>query len=465
MKYVFYFLIVVVVGSIASCKKTSVITSPDASIAFSEDTLHFDTVFTTTGSVTQLVKIFNQNEQRLRLSTVSLMGGETSPFKINVDGVPGTNFSNIELEANDSIYVFVTVTINPAASNLPFIVQDSISVQYNGNQQFIQLEAFGQNANFLRGVRVTQDTMWRSDLPFVILDSISVDVGATLNIDSGCRIYAHANAPFLVNGSLKVFGDSTARVLFAGDRLDPGYRELPGSWPGIFFTPSSTDNVLNYVTIRNAYQGIITGGGAGTAPKITLNQCIIDNIYDAGILSFASSIKATNCQISNCGTNVYISSGGNYSFDHCTVATYGSFFIQHKNPVVFITDENELGVPSPLTLNFNNSILWGEGGTVDDEVVVRQKGNGADFNVNFTSVLFKNKSATADAFFDNNSLKNEPPQFAEIDGSKEVYDFRLSNISPAIDAANTNTTTTIDLDGKPRPVGSAADLGCYEYQP
>jgi hypothetical protein len=132
-----------------SCQKNSFITSKDAQISFSSDTLFFDTVFTTTGSVTQPVKIINENNQKLRLSDVRLMGGAQSMYKIIIDGATGPELDNIELDANDSIYVFVAIAINPNAANLPFVVRDSIQVSFNGNQQYIQLQAWGQNAHFM----------------------------------------------------------------------------------------------------------------------------------------------------------------------------------------------------------------------------------------------------------------------------------------------------------------------------
>ena len=78
------------------------------------------------------------------------MGGSSSAYKMNVDGTSGTQFNNIEIEANDSLYVFVQVNINPNANNLPFIVRDSIQISYNGNNRLVQLEAWGQNAHFFR---------------------------------------------------------------------------------------------------------------------------------------------------------------------------------------------------------------------------------------------------------------------------------------------------------------------------
>src|ERR1043165_4729544 len=133
-----------------SCKKDSFITSSDAQVRISTDELKFDTVFTTTGSITQTFKIINENDQKLRLSSIKLMGGNNSYYKINADGIIGPQISNIEINANDSVYVFVSVSINQNSSNLPFIVKDSIQVNYNGNMKQVALEAWGQNAHFFR---------------------------------------------------------------------------------------------------------------------------------------------------------------------------------------------------------------------------------------------------------------------------------------------------------------------------
>lgn len=448
---------------LVSCSKTSFITSPDAAVNFSEDTLHFDTVFTTTGSITQSFKIFNLNAQKLRLSNIKLMGGPSSAFKLNVDGTPGIGFSDIELEPNDSVYVFVSVSINPNASNLPFIVRDSIRVSYNGNNRFIQLQAFGKNAHFLTSQRITKDSIWKNDLPIVILGGISVDSNVTLTVQKGVKVYAHADAPIIINGSLKVNGEVAAnsKVIFTNDRLDAGYDELPGSWPGIFFSASSINNVLNYTVIKNAYQGIITEIRTTVNPKIILNGCIIDNIYDAGIISFASSIKATNCLISNCGSNVSIAAGGDYSFTHCTVATYGNLFIAHKSPVLFVSNAYQNQI-IPLTARFTNCIFYGEGGIAENEVMVEKKGSPSpdQFNVKFENVLYWNKVNDADSYF-SNSIKNQKPAFDSIDAGRRIFDFHLKTTSKAIDAGNAATGVTIDLDGKQRDL--KPDIGCFEH--
>ncbi|HEY1870636.1 MAG TPA: hypothetical protein VGG71_06220, partial [Chitinophagaceae bacterium] len=231
-----------------SCKKDSFITSPGALVTISADTLKYDTVFTTTGSITQSFKIFNENDQKLNISSIKLMGENFSAYKINADGIVGPEINNVEIAANDSIYVFVSVSIDQNTANLPFIVQDSIKISFNGRDRWVQLEAWGQNAHFFRDKKITDDETWTNDLPYVILGSLTVDTNKILTIDKGCRIYVHADAPILINGTLQVNGqkDSADRVYFRGDRLDDPYKDFPASWPGIFFNSSSKDNLLNY---------------------------------------------------------------------------------------------------------------------------------------------------------------------------------------------------------------------------
>ena len=85
----------------------------------------------------------------------------------------------------------------------------------------------------------------------------------------------HADAPIIVDGTLKVNGDKDTvdRVVFRGDRLDDPYRDFPAGWPGIYFMGSSVDNVLNYAVIKNGYQSIgIQDPATNANPKLTLNE-------------------------------------------------------------------------------------------------------------------------------------------------------------------------------------------------
>ncbi len=451
---------------VLGCKKEGFIDSPDARLGLSADTLFFDTVFTTVGSVTQFFKIYNDNNQKLRLSSVTLSGGNNSAFKMNVDGVAGSKVENLEIEGKDSLYVFVSVSINQNTSNLPFVVQDSIRIDYNGNSRWVQLQAWGQNANFLRGVRLTGNVAWTNDLPYVILDGLQVDTNATLTIQKGTRIFMHADAPFVVDGRLIVQGIAadSGRVYFSGDRLDDPYRDFPGGWPGIYFRGRSHDNQLDYAVIRNSYQGVVVEDPSINAnPKVILNQCIIDNVYDAGLIGLQTSINVNNCLVSNCGKNVILAKGGTYNFNHCTVSSYTNPYLLHKEPVLLVTNFIKQGnnyLTSDLNAAFTNCIFWGEGGSIDDEVVVSKQGN-TIFSVSFVNSLWKVKSnppnTTAVAM-----INNTDPQFDSIDVQKRLFNFRLKPSSPAINKG-LSTIPVVDLDGNPRAVG-LPDMGAYEKQ-
>jgi len=390
------------------------------------------------------------------------MGGGSSGFKMNVDGIVGTQFSNLDIEANDSLYLFVQVNVNPGAGNLPFIIRDSIQVSYNGKNRLVQLEAWGQNANFFRDKVVAGNETWNNNLPYVILGSLTVNDNQTLTINKGCRIYVHGDAPVVINGTLLVNGlkDTADRVYFQGDRLDEPYKDYPAGWPGIFFLAPSKDNVLKYAVIKNAYQGIgITGLSPNANPKLVLNECVIDNAYDAGIISLNSSISARNCLISNCGKNLLLAKGGDYQFTHCTAVTYGNRFIEHKDPVLFLSNYAN-GASANLNALFRNCIFWGENGLVNNEVEVEKNGNTV-FNVNFDYNLWKVQTNPSN-ITSNQIINNQVPQFDSINTIKNYYDFRLKTGSPAINKG-VNAGVITDLDGKPRAVG-LPDLGCFEKQ-
>jgi hypothetical protein len=445
-----------------SCKKDSFITSPDARVNITADTLKYDTVFVTTGSTYRSFKIINENDQKLRVSSLKLFGGTASVYKINVNGVSGSQFNNLEIDANDSIYVFAQVNVNPNAANLPFILRDSIEINYNGKRRLVQLEAWGQNAHFFRDKIIAANETWNNDLPYVILGSLLINTNQTLTINKGCRIYVHADAPIIVDGTLQVNGlkDTIDRVYFQGDRLDIPYKDYPASWPGIFFRSNSKDNVFNYAVVKNAFQAIALQNLApnNPVPKLILNECVIDNGYDAGIIAFNSSIQARNCLISNCGKNLFLVQGGNYQFTHCTVVTYASSFINHKDPVLTLSDFAN-NTSNTLNATFRNCIFWGENGIVENEVIAEKRG--AIFNVAFNSNLWKVKTVPAN-ISSNNIINNTPPQFDSINTSKNYYNFRLQTGSPARNTGE-NAGIAIDLDGKTRPVG-LPDLGCFEKQ-
>ena len=60
-------LFVVLISTVSSCRKEGLYTGNDAVLSFSVDTLQFDTVFTTVGTVTRNFRIENTTNNTLLL--------------------------------------------------------------------------------------------------------------------------------------------------------------------------------------------------------------------------------------------------------------------------------------------------------------------------------------------------------------------------------------------------------------
>jgi hypothetical protein len=134
--------------SFISCKKDKLLTDPSARVSFSQDSVLFDTVFTTIGSATRQIRVRNLNSQKINISSVRLEQGSSSPFIMNVDGVSGKEVKNVEILANDSVFIFIQVNVNPTNALSPLIIQDKMLFDINGNQQSVALEAWGQDAHY-----------------------------------------------------------------------------------------------------------------------------------------------------------------------------------------------------------------------------------------------------------------------------------------------------------------------------
>lgn len=448
---------------LASCRKEATLPSTDAPFRLSADTLHFDTLFATTGSVTAGFVIANPSRQPLQIDEVSLAGGTSSPYRINTDGMPGPVTGPFRIEAGDSLYVFASIQMPSGPTATPFLVTDSIHIRAASHKQNVQLIAYGQNARFLRNTIITKDTRFNDSLPYVILGSLQVATPATLTLARGTRVYVHADAPILVAGSLVAEGEASRPVVFTGDRLDEGYRDLPGAWPGIYLRAGSSKNRLTHTLIQNAYNGLVAEQAAASGSyQLTLRQCTVDNAAAAGILAISSSIDAANSLIQNCEANIVLAKGGQHRFSHCTVASFSHRYLTHQSPVLFAADWDSTrnGITyHPLTAEFTNCIFWGSEGGVANETIVSRRGN-TPFQVAFQHCLYRGADPAATRL--ENNIRNLDPRFDSVNTAKRVFDLRIQRkMSPAIDQG-LPTGLPIDRDGKPRD--AKPDIGCYEKQ-
>src|SRR5690606_30374098 len=118
MKQVFYLIICLsVIITTNSCRKDLDFGPSSGNLEFSKDTVYLDTVFTNIGSSTYNLKVYNRSNNDISIPSIRLALGEASEYRLNVDGMPGKAFENVEILAKDSMYVFIETTID--INNLP----------------------------------------------------------------------------------------------------------------------------------------------------------------------------------------------------------------------------------------------------------------------------------------------------------------------------------------------------------
>ncbi len=489
MKYYIAFLIPVFI--FLACEKSEFITQKDAMLEFSTDTVLFDTVFTTIGSATLYFNVYNRHTQAIRISQIHLAGDNHSPYHLNIDGQPINSISDVELMAGDSMYIFVQVKIDPLNNNNPLVVQDSVIFVTNGNTQYVQLVAFGQDVNLINGAIIPSaqnDTIWNNNKPYLIYNSMLVDTLKKLTIASGCRLYFHYNSSLLVKGTLIVNGTLDQPVVFQGDRLEDFYSNIPGQWGaaveltngalyflgGIHFLAGSKDNLIDYAIIKNATKGIQADSSVNPLqPLLTISNTIIDNISITGIHGQGTTITASNCLISNCGVNaISLSVGGNYRFYHCTLANY-YFYSNRNTPSLLLNNYFEVvhnqqiqTYIRPISAFFGNCIIYGGNSAVNSELGFDFKGNiNEHYQYLFDHCLIK---ARYDQISDTNYFKSAVTAGYYDHLFKQVgynqCDFSLDTLSVAKDKGNAGWAQIFPFDilNNNRLADGKPDIGAYE---
>jgi len=480
------------------CKKDDDIsTDPSDILAFSQDSVIFDTVFTTVGSTTRLLKVYNNNDQTVSISNLSVNGGEASNFRVNVDGVPGTLFENVEIAADDSMFIFIDVTVDPTLDGNPFVIEDRLNFLLNGNMQEVLLVAWGQNAIFhypqnsigSLGISCLDpdgdcfneeppvDANWTSELPHVVYGYIVIDEFDHLTIEEGTQIHFHADAGMWVfqGGQLTVEGTKENKVVFQGDRLDFVYDDVPGQWDRIIIneSPAGMDHVIKHAIIKNSTFGIqakpfAANEDASTNSSISPNKLIMENVImqdHSATALWATNfrVEAENCLFANAGSYCGLFQGeGQYDINHCTFANYwtentrtspgfliSNSYLNEFNGMVQVTK-------SILTSTLTNNIFYGN----DFEEFNYQfdVGVGLTVDVSFDRNLFKVDEADVNNIFFTNSVTNYAPSFVDI----STRDFHLAET--AIGIQSDNSILNEDLDCVTRDPG-AKEKGCYEFVP
>jgi hypothetical protein len=449
-------------GSLSSCNKQVILSK--AHLEFSTDTLVFDTVFTTVGSTTKALKIYNKDQKSLKIDAIELMGGTQSVFRLNIDGIPADLQEDLILEAQDSLFIFVEVTLNSNGGNQPLIIEDSIRFRTNGKDQFVKLAAWGQDAyfhytNFQANIFDLNEGVWPNDKPHVIYGAAIVDSSKTLTIPAGTKVHLHKNALLYVyKGALQIEGELGNEVVFQGDRLEQDYQDVSGQYYGIYFheaLPSS----INYAILKNGTSGVhlYSEDPSNTGYTLALTNTQIYNEARYGVFIYAGArVKAENCLISKNGTHaLLVLQGGSFNFNHCNLLGYGA----STNPAVGISNYftnyqlEETYVSSIEEGILKNCVV--DGNLKTELAIDTIQMTGVVLNFDFSYSLFKSEQTYTDSFYGNNIFWNKASGFNNP--SERDFTFNLNSF-----LSNNGISSSVfnDILGQAR--NNPPDIGAYE---
>ncbi|MDR3309659.1 MAG: hypothetical protein LBS80_06875 [Tannerella sp.] len=474
--------------------------NPKHQIEFSTDTLLFEAVFSTIGSTTGYFMIYNRNSEALKIDRIKLASGGSTGFRINVDGRQGDEFNDIPVWKNDSLYVMVEVTLEPNSLNIPFGIYDSILFVTNGVTRSIVLCAQGRNANILRGVTFSADTLLEADRPYLVFDSLKIAEGVTLTVSEGVTFYMHTNSKWIIEGTIKLQGTLEHPVTIRGDRMHNfsssiSYDNVSTQWNGMIFRAGSFDNEMVYAMIRNGISGLTFEESTPDRRKMTILNSRIQNMDGNILWSENCRIEAVNTEFSNASEYLMMLVGGVYQFTHCTMANYMSAEMMSNsssrsiecltlaNSIMYLYEETGHLEKHILPLKqayFDNCIIDGDinvssvkqpGG----EMIFRTEegdanGNDENFNYRFNHCLVKTVNLTGERFI--NVIFAESPFYINHNGwNKEtrkydfVYDFRLDSGAVCIGRADPEVSVLYlyDLLGVSRNTSHGPSIGAYEY--
>ena len=217
------FVLIICVG----CQKETFLTSAQYTLEVSADTIFFDTIFTKKGSITRLCKIYNPHEGTIIVDEISVANQQNLQFFLNVNGISSKKIQHIQIQGGDSIFVFIQAKLQENAVDTAVVNNDSIVLKYNGIQQKIVLQAWGQMFTMYVGYYQAILCLLRKFLCYLRFIGSAARCNAYYR--SWAKLYMHYNSNIIVHGTLKILNQDKP-VLISNDRLEQTYQLLPGQW-------------------------------------------------------------------------------------------------------------------------------------------------------------------------------------------------------------------------------------------
>ena len=465
MKFPLWAVVVVmaITALFSSCIEDGFTTSPDDVLAFNKDTVAFDTVITLQGSATKQMVVYNRSNKQINISSIKVAGlSSKGHFFLNVDGIRGDSFNDVEIRGNDSIYIFIEAYLDEMEQDAPTLLEDRLELETNGVSQNVVLTAWGQDVIRLSGDTIARNRHFTADKPYLIYDTVFVSERATLTIDAGATLLFHDKAAMRCAGRMLVNGTAEAPVTFRGDRLDrivgsTSFDIMSGQWGGIIFTPPTMGNVLKHLVMKGSSIGMhCSAYGDTTNCALKLVNCVLTNSASTCLATAACYVQAIGTEFSDAAEEVAYFAGGKVMASQCTF-TNNYIFKVPSLPILNVFDvEFSNGTIGRIKAYFDNCILYGLSSEINE-------GNLDNFDVYLRYCLLKS-SGQDDAHFIN-CVWDADPCFL-TDREKLLFDYRLGNESDAIGKGNPALCpdeARYDRYGTDRRANGAIDLGAYAW--
>lgn len=208
---------------LSSCVDEDFTSSPSARLEYSVDTLKFDTLFSKQPSRTLKFMIYNHNNQAITLSKIYLESQSNSIYRFNVDGSQPNaknQLYNMDIKANDSLFVFVELTPKEVDERYPIEMNDHFLLEYNTNKDKVVLAAFSQKVISVNDYVCGTDEHFTKRFPYLVKGNLFVPKGSKLIVEAGTKLYMHAGSNLVVDGEVEFLGSYEEPILISGDRLD-----------------------------------------------------------------------------------------------------------------------------------------------------------------------------------------------------------------------------------------------------
>ena len=451
-----------VVVSLTGCIDDEISNSPSDILTFSTDTVKFDTVITSQGTPTKQFLVYNKGKKALNISSIKVVGESKGHFFLNVDGVKGNEFHDIEVRGNDSIFVFVESRLDPTNQDEPEYLEDNIEFVTNGVTQKVAVTAWGQDVIILNDTTLSEATHLSSRKPYLIYGTLTVDSLVDVTIDPGATLLFHDKASLLVRGKLTAKGTQDAPITMRGDRLDHvvgeiGYDIMSGQWDGVYFDYGSYDNELSHVIMRGNTRGMQVYSKDMTHRSLHLLNCVLHNATFLTLLGENAWIDAEGTEFSDAGIYVAYFTGGKLGFVNCTFANY-YLFAAIEGPLVNLVTLNEDGTLAMFDGHFDNCIFYGNTSELNVDAL-------DGMNVIMRNCLLKS-TGEDDACFINCVWDADPKFYTERE--EYIFDYRLRNESDAIARGARSYCpewARYDRYGVDRFASEGHDIGAYVWVP